>query len=289
MTRQPRPRPPLVPLRALAIVLVVALIGLTSCSDAHSQAQLDLSNPGYDPTTIVILAPKAIGPALLELGAAFTRSHPGVSFVLVSDVVTLMLHNVSRHRTPKLPKNGREQLEANLAPDLWIDAGSAITAMKPPNVKFYGDRKTFGDDQIALIVPLGNPGGVTGLAAFARGSGFKTGLCNDHTPCGSLARLVLRSAHVSPSPTFSTRDGSVLAGEVGRGSLQAALLLSSQAEANANVATVPIRPAPSATIPYQMVQLDQSPIANEFAEWAVTSATATSVLAANGISRPGSS
>ena len=51
--------------------------GVTSCSDAHSQAQLELANPGFDPTTIVILAPVTLSSTLDALGAAFTHDAPG--------------------------------------------------------------------------------------------------------------------------------------------------------------------------------------------------------------------
>src|SRR5690606_27032526 len=48
-----------------------------------------------------------------------------------------------------------------------------------------------------IVVPEGNPGGVTGLADFAMDDLF-IGLCADGVPCGVLARELLANAGVEP-------------------------------------------------------------------------------------------
>jgi hypothetical protein len=267
-------------------LLVVALLGLSACSDAHSQAQLDLQNHGYDPTAVVILAPAVLAPTLKELGFFYTRDHPGASFVLVSDVEAGM---ASLHRgryQPKAPANGKASLEAQPAPELWIDISAAQRALLPPDVHVVGAPEFFGYDRPALVVQPGNPDHVTGLTVFAKGSGLRTGMCVVHTTCGSLGRIALQHAHVKPAPRVTATSGTVLLGSVIRGHLAAALTTSIEA-ANAfpRVTTVPLTTPPHGYATYTMVRLDASLLGQQFVDWITNSPIAVRILAAHGITR----
>ena len=289
MTRRRRPRPPLVSLRALAIVLVVALVGVTSCSDAHTQAQLDLDNHGYDPTTVVILAPVGLATTLKDLGAAYSKAHPGISVVLISDVVGGIARMVASHSHPALhvATNPRQSLSANLEPSMWIDSSSAIRGLLPPTVTVYGPEQLFGYDGVSLVVRTGNPDHVPGLSAFSGSSGFKTGLCRNHTQCGSLTYVVLRAAHIGPKPVVVTPDVGGLLTALDKGTIQAALAVSSEV-ADAGTGTfglVPIRPEPEQFITYQTLRLDQSPTTAGFAKFIATSRAAARILALHGFTR----
>jgi len=281
MTLRRRPRPPRTAFRALAIGLVVAVVGLASCSDAHSKAQLDLANPGYDPSTVVILAPAGLASTLQDLGAAYTRLHPTISFVLVSDVVNGLEAARSRHFRPQVAANAGQSLHSDLTPDMWIDTSSSIRALLPPTIPVYGETQLVGYDGVALIVRPGNPDHVSGLSAFGAGSGFRTGLCRAHSTCGAITERALQDAGVSPKAIVVTADGAHLVTLLDRGQIQAALTLSTDA-AGADVTQVPVHPAPHRYLTYQELRLDASPTAASFANW-LLGPEAVSILTAHGL------
>ena len=272
------------------MLLVVALVGLSACSDAHSQAQLDLQNQGYDPGAVVILAPSGLAATLKDLGAGFTRTHPGTSFILVSDVIAGLKQMVRRGPyRPQVAKNDKASLEADLRPQLWVDGSAAIHSLLPPGVLTYGPPTPFGFEQLTLVVRPGNPDHVSGLAAFAKGSGLRTGICLPHTICGALARASLAKAHVVDGATVTSSKGGKLIAALTAGHLQAALTTSSEAADAAatatTVGTVPIPPELASYAGYTMVRLDVSQVTAEFVDWLTTSPAATLILANHGFTR----
>jgi len=286
MTPRPRLRAPLTPLPAIAALLVVALLGASACSDAHSQAQLDLANHGYDPDTVVILAPAGLRTTLLDLGTAFTLTHPGTSFVLVSDVVAGLLQARHRQYVPKPAANDKQALSADVAPSMWIDTTTAQQALRPPDLTVVGSPTVFGYDGVALVVKPGNPTGVRGLTSLARGSGVKVGLCMARTTCGGLAHRVLAAAKVTTSPVMVAPTAADLVEAIGTGRIQAALTLRSEAaDAGPKVSVVALQPPPTTFLAYQTLRLDESPLADAFASWITTSPQAARVLAEHGYAR----
>ena len=268
-------------------MLTVAVIGLSACSDARSSSELDLSNRGFDPTTLVILAPGSLTATLRELGDAFTSAHPNITILLVSDVVNSLHHYPGgRGYKPLVVANARESLDADIAPSLWIDTSMNLRTLLPADRKTWGVKLLFGREGIALVVKPGNPDGVTGLSDFAEGSPVKTGVCFVHTVCGSLARATLAKAHITSHASISEGTGAGLIADLLQSRVQAALTASSDAaEAGATVSVVPIRPPSTTFVTYQMLRLDGSPTAKEFAGWLVTTHAAEHILAEHGFVR----
>jgi hypothetical protein len=286
MTRRPRLRSPLPAARAVAVILALALFGASACSDARTQSQLDLANPGYDPTVVVILAPDGLRSAINALDTAYTTANPGVSFVLVTDVVTALRRTTHRRRLLPSNDDARTALTADLAPNIWIDANSTISGLLPKTAKSYGSRDLFGYASIRLVVARGNPKGIQGLSVFEAGSGLKTGLCTSTTGCGVLGRDALVRAHVHAKPTISARTSYTLITALERGKLDAVLAMSPDAaNAGSHTSTVAFSPAPARFIPYSTLRLDQSPLAAAYATWIVHSPVAERILAAYGFVR----
>jgi molybdate transport system substrate-binding protein len=87
------------------------------------------------------------------------------------------------------------------------------------------DSTALGRTLAIIAVPAGNPGQVTGVAAFAAGSGQETAMCGPDTIFGNFAALVVHLGGVEPDPD---RVRSGCAGRamdrVARGELDAALV-----------------------------------------------------------------
>jgi len=290
------PRPHRSPLRstarpALAIVLVAALVALSSCSDAHSDAQLQLKNQGYDPTSMVILAPATLSQTLQDLGTAYTRLHPDTSFVLVSDVVA-GLERFARHYhfLAGVAANARQSLDTQPVPDLWIDTSNSLRTLLPPGTAVYGDRRPFGDDHLAVVVRPGNPDHISGLQAFAASSGVRTGMCNPGTPCASLSNAVLEEHHIVAKPVVGETTGMELVTDLLQGRIKAVLVttvdLANAVKNGAQVTVLPIQPPSTKVLTYATVTLDQDPVAAAFADWVATSPQAATILAYHGVTPP---
>lgn len=67
---------------------------------------------------------------------------------------------------------------------------------------------TFATNQLVIVTPAGNPGGVEGLADLADSS-LVLAVCDPDVPCGDLAAAVLADAGISVSP--DTREPNVRA------------------------------------------------------------------------------
>ncbi len=92
-----------------------------------------------------------------------------------------------------------------------VDAGAAV------------DPADFAANQLQIVVPAGNPGGVTDLADLARDELF-IGLCAEEVPCGMFGRVVLAKAGVTPAIDTNEPDVRALLTKVEAGELDVGLV-----------------------------------------------------------------
>jgi molybdate transport system substrate-binding protein len=272
-------------------LLVVALLGLSACSDAHSEAQQSLGNQGYDPAALVILAPSTLSTTLSDLGTEYTKLHPDVSFILVSDVVAALVRVAKHyHRRPGIALNPKQALNTEPVPELWVDTSNSLRTLLPPGTTVYGEPKAFGVDRLTIVVPRGNPNHITGLGAFAAGSGVRTGMCLAGTACGSMSKAALQERHITAKPVVGESTGKDLVADLLKGRIQAILMSRVDAATamakGAPITLLPIQPAPSKALSYSSAILAPSPIAAKFATWVNSSPEAARILAFHGFTPP---
>lgn len=63
----------------------------------------------------------------------------------------------------------------------------------------------FASNTLQIVVPAGNPGGVTGLADLARDD-LAVALCEESVPCGAASATVLEAAGVTAAPDTLEQD-----------------------------------------------------------------------------------
>lgn len=116
-----------------------------------------------------------------------------------------------------------EQLLAGAPADLLATADTATMDDAVAGGVVDGEPQVFARNTLALAVPAGNPGGVTGLADLAN-PGLRVAICEPQVPCGAAAQRLLDAAGVTAAPDTLTTDVKEAASLVALGEADAALV-----------------------------------------------------------------
>lgn len=177
------------------VITAVLVLGLASCGDS-----------GAGTRSITVFAAASLTDAFVEIADAFEAANPGVS--------------VERNFAGS--SSLREQIANGAPADVFASANpSTIAQLVERGV--VDETTVFATNTLEIVVPAGNPGGVSGLTDLADGD-LLVGLCAREVPCGELARRVLALAGVSPSPDTNEPDVRSLLTKVDAGELDVAIV-----------------------------------------------------------------
>lgn len=197
---------------------LLALLGLVAgaCGDSSDRAA-DTADPtsgapaeagaeSVEEATVLVFAAASLTDALDDVAEAFETAHPGLTVEL----------NVSGSSAL------REQILAGAPADVFASANTS----NMDSVVSEGaaaDPEIFATNHLQIVVPAGNPGGVSGLADLARDE-LLIGLCAADVPCGELARQALAAAGVEPAQDTDEPDVRALLTKVAEGELDAGIV-----------------------------------------------------------------
>ncbi len=178
MTRRPRRG------AGAAAASAVALIALSGCSGS------DAFTPGDEPgATITVFAAASLTESFEQLAAEFEAAHPGVEVALsFGGSATLA-----------------SQILEGAPADVFAAADEATMQRVADADATAGEPQVFATNVLALAVPAGNPGGVTGLADLADDD-LAIALCAPEVPCGAAAATVLDAAGITAAPDTLEQD-----------------------------------------------------------------------------------
>lgn len=231
------------------LLLLVALFGwaLVACrtddvadAPATTTAPEPLAATASDPITgtVTVFAAASLTDAFTEVAAAFEAEHPEVT-------VTLNFAGSSALR---------EQILGGAPADVYasanqfnmdqvIDGEAAVSAVP------------FVANSLAIVVPVGNPADITGLADFARDD-LLLGLCAEEVPCGSFGREALAKADVVPDVDTNEPDVRALLTKVASGDLDAGIVyVTDIASASPDVESIAIPTANNVIAKYPIATL----------------------------------
>lgn len=149
------------------------------------------------------------------------------------------------------------------------------------------DPELFATNVLTLVTPVGNPGGVTGLADLANAD-LTVVLCATEVPCGAASATLLENAGVTASVDSYEQNVTAVLTKVASGEADAGLVYVTDAATTDEVETVDTEAADAVVNRYPIVALTGAPdseIAAAFVAF-VLSDTGRSVLSGLGFGAP---
>jgi molybdate transport system substrate-binding protein len=188
---------------AIALAAIVALAGCatTAGSQPDSPAPTDA-----EAATVTVFAAASLTEAFDELAERFEAEHPLVEVVLNPGGSAALAQQIVEGAPADVFASAAEPPMQTV-----IDAGLASDAV------------VFATNTLELVVPAGNPGGVTGLDDLARPE-LRVALCDVTVPCGAASEALLARQGVAASADTLESDVKAVLTKVVLGEVDAALV-----------------------------------------------------------------
>ena len=235
------------------VLLVLALFGavLAACGDDTDSSTPTTAAPAAStsaaaaPSTdapvsgdITVFAAASLTAAFNDIGAAFTAANPEAKVTFSFDASSALVQQISQGAPADVFASADT---SNM--DKLTDAG--LNGTEPV---------VFATNLLAIIVPKGNPAGVTGVADLAN-SDVKTVVCAPEVPCGKYAAQVFEAAGVSVTPVSQEQNVKGVVTKVTAGEADAGIVYITDVTAAGDKAE-------AVTIPSDINVVAQYPIAS---------------------------
>ncbi|WP_454137519.1 molybdate ABC transporter substrate-binding protein [Microbacterium paulum] len=236
---------PVRPATALA-ALVVAMSTLAGCASTPTAVDASASGDAAASAstlsgTLTIAAAASLKTAFDRLAADFEAQNPGV------DVLPISYDGSSTLAT---------QIIEGAAVDVFASADQKNMA-KVTDASLATDPEPFATNVLTLVVPSGNPGGVTGLADLANPD-LDVVLCAAEVPCGAASATLLSNAGVRASVDSYEQSVTAVLTKVAGGEADAGLVYVTDAKSSTDVETVATAGADAVVNTYPIVALTGS-------------------------------
>ncbi|QPL05872.1 MULTISPECIES: molybdate ABC transporter substrate-binding protein [Actinomyces] len=200
---------------ALVSCLVLAACGSRASDTPATPATTAAGSSGTVGTVsgeITVFAAASLQKAYEELVQAFTRAHPGTSV--------------------SFDFQGSQDLVAALAEGASADVlatASTSTMQDAVDQDLVGEHTEFATNVLTLIVPAGNPAGITGLDASLEGADLVT--CALAVPCGEATARLTAELGITLNPVSEEQKVSDVRGKVESGQADAGIVYTTDAAA----------------------------------------------------------
>jgi molybdate transport system substrate-binding protein len=132
---------------------------------------------------ITVFAAASLTDSFNEIGSAFTQGNPDTKVTFSFDASSALVIQI----TEGAPADVFASADTSNMDKL---TGAGLNGTEPA---------IFATNLLAIIVPAGNPKGITGVADLAKPD-VKVVLCAPEVPCGKYAQQILTSANVTVTP-----------------------------------------------------------------------------------------
>ncbi|MFW3170420.1 molybdate ABC transporter substrate-binding protein [Geodermatophilus sp. CPCC 206100] len=227
--------------RGPAVLPMAMAVALTACGSGTAAG-----GPAGDtgvPGTVTVFAAASLTDVFTSLGEELADRQPGLE-------VRFNFAGSSALAT---------QITQGAPADVFASANEAQMAVVTDAGLADGDPAVFATNVLEIAVPVGNPGGVTGLADLARDE-LAVALCAPEVPCGAAAEDVLAAAGVAARPDTLEEDVRAALTKVELGEVDAALVYASDvASAGGAVEGIAVPEAEQAVNDYPIAVLADAP------------------------------
>ena len=233
----------------------------TASSDAATDAE----------STLTVFAAASLTEAFDELAATFEAEHPSVDVILSFGGSAALAQQVVEGAPVDVFASAAEPPMQAV-----VDAGLAA------------DPVVFATNTLELVVPAGNPAGVTGLDELADAD-LRIALCDASVPCGAASAKLLEQEGVVAAPDTLESDVKAVLTKVSLGEVDAALVYRTDVVAAGDeVEGIEVPGAGSVVNRYPIAALTEADDADAAADFVafVTGDAGRAVLAEAGFGKP---
>ena len=227
-------------------ILLLATIVLAGCSAPAPPT----GEPDALTGTVTVFAAASLTDTFDTLAAEFERQNPGVDVAI--------------------SYGGSSGLAAQITEGAPADVFAAASEATMQVVVDAGDATgatVFATNTLVLVVPHGNPAGVTGLTDLADPR-LAIALCDPAVPCGALAQTLLETAGVTAAPDTLEEDVKAVLTKVELGEADAGLVYVTDAHApDATVDIVYVPDAQEVVTRYPIAVLSAAPNPDAARAW----------------------
>ncbi len=250
--------------RTRGLVAAVALTLLSACAPTSGAAP-------PPPARLVVFAAASLSDAYGSLGRTFEAEHPGVTVVFSFDGSSTLV----------------DQLTSGAPADVFASADQANMDKATAANLLSGAPALFATNTLTLIVPAGNPAGITGLDSSLAGK--KLVVCADGVPCGSATTTLAKQLGVTLKPVSEETKVTDVRAKVETGQADAGIVYVTDAKSSGSkVDTIPITGADTVRNNYLVgvvATSKQAALASAFVSL-VTGPEGRTALAAAGFATP---
>jgi molybdate transport system substrate-binding protein len=193
--------------RALVASLVAALLVLSGCASSSGVASGGGNGDTSRTGTLTVLGAASLTEAFTTLAKDFEATHPGTQVKLAFDSSATLA----------------EQVNQGAPADVLATADTATMRTVSDAGNTAGKPRLFATNHLELIVPRGNPAGITKFADLGRSS-VKYLVCVDTAPCGKLAKKVLADTGITHPPASEEVDVKAVESKVQMGEADAGIV-----------------------------------------------------------------
>jgi molybdate transport system substrate-binding protein len=250
--------------RRLAFALAVASL-LCACSTNGATASAVLSTssavpsraasaqPSAEAVDLTIFAAASLSGALAKVKAAYETTHPGTTLTVSTDSSVAL----------------ETQIEQGAPADVFLSADSTNPTKLQQQGLSAGDAVTFAGNQLTVVVPSDNPGGVSGPDDLAK-PGVKVIAAGDEVPITKYAKQLVDNLAKQPDAPADfaaayarnvvSKEDNVKAviGKIELGEGDAAIVYVTDAMSSTKVATVDVPEAANVKASYAGVVVGAS-------------------------------
>lgn len=251
----------------LGAAIVLALAGCTPANHGGTDDGGGTGTAG----TVTVFAAASLKAAFTEVAGKFERANPGtevtLSFAGSADLVT--------------------QITQGAPADVFASADTR-NMDKLKGEGMAGEPRNFATNTLTIVVPPGNPAGVTGFSDLTR-AGVKVVACASQVPCGAAAQTIEQETGTTLSPVSEESSVTDVLGKVTSGEADAGLVYVTDAKsAGTRVKQIPFPEAAKAVNTYPIAAVADArnkQAADAFVEF-VLGTEGQAALAAAGFGKP---
>jgi molybdate transport system substrate-binding protein len=203
---------------ALAVVGVVGMLAGCASPSTNSGNEMNSGNgPGATPVveqTLTVFAAASLKDTFARLASDFESAHPGVTVSLNFAGSADLVSQITEGAPADVVAFADEKNMAKLTDAKLVDG--------PPQL--------FASNTLEIVVPRGNPAGITSFRDLAR-PGAKVVVCAAQVPCGSAATKIEEATGIALSPVSEESAVTDVLGKVSSGEADAGLVYVTDVEA----------------------------------------------------------